>query len=200
MDETARVVARVSAVAALLALAGGIAGERVWGGRARALSLWGFVLASALVWSAARVALAPLRIDAPRGVAGMLGWALFALASAAPALQGRREEERLVDEEPLAPRKGLARGDAVYVVGGALLAAALQVVGWRVATPERALLVRFVALAAGIAVVGAVTDVALARHVPRVQRSRARRLRRAMVALVVLALLGLTGVIFALRD
>jgi hypothetical protein len=130
----------------------------------------------------------------------MLGWALFALASAAPALQGRREEQRLVDEEPLLPRKGLARGDAVYVVGGAVLAAALQLVGWRAPTPERALLVRFVALAAGIAVIGAATDVALARHLSRVTRSRGRRLRRAMAALVVLALLGLTGVIFALRD
>jgi hypothetical protein len=200
MDETARLVSRGAAVAALAALAIGVVGERFWGGRARVLSLWGFVLASALAWSAARVALAPLRIDAPRGVAGMLAWALFAFASAAPALQARREEQRLVDEEPFVPRRVLVRGDAAYVACGVALAAALQVVGWRVPSPERALLVRFVALAAGLAVVGAASDVALARHLQRLTRSPARRLRRSMALLVGLALLGLTGVLFALRD
>jgi hypothetical protein len=196
----APLVAKIAAVAAVLALAGGVFGERLWGGRARTLSLWGFVLACALAWSAAPGALGPLRIDAPRGAAGMIGWALFALASAAPALQGRREEDRLVAGAELVPRKGLARGDAAYVTGGAVIAAALQVIGWRAASAERALLVRFVALAAGLAIIGAVTEVALARHAARVRRSRSRRLRRAMAALVVLAILGLTGVLFALRG
>jgi len=193
-------LAKVAAVVAVLALMGGVAGERAWGGRVRAASLWGFVLSSALVWSAAPAALAPLRIDAPRGVAGMIGWALFAFASAAPALRGRREEERLVEGEELAPRKGLTRWDAAYVTAGALMAAALQLMGWHAASAERALLVRFVALAAGIALIGAATEMAMARHGARVRRSRSRRLRGAMAVLVVLAVLGLTGVLFALRD
>lgn len=193
-------VAKTAAVAAVLALGAGIAGERLWGGRARVLCLWAFVLACALAWSAAPTALGPLRIDAPRGVAGMLGWALFAFASAAPALQSPRDGDRLVDDAVLPPRRGLTRGDAAYVAAGALIAAALQLVGWRVPTPERALLVRFVALAAGLAAVGAATEVALARHATRTVRSRTRRLRGAMATLVVLAILGFTGVLFALRG
>jgi hypothetical protein len=130
----------------------------------------------------------------------MLGWALFALASAAPALEGRRAEARVVDERPLVPRKTFTRGDAGYVAGGAIIAAVLQIIGWRVASAERALLVRFVALAAGLAVIGAATDVALARHVPRVRRSRRRRLRGAMALLVAIAILALAGLLFALRE
>lgn len=197
----APVIAKIAAATAILALLGGVFAERLWDGRVRVASLWGFVLASALAWSAAPAALGPLRIDAPRGIAGMLGWALFAFASAAPALQGRREEQRLVESsEPLVPRKAVAIGDAAYVAGGALIAAALQLIGWRAASAERALLVRFVALAAGLAVIGAATEIALARHSARPKRSPTRRLRRAMAVLVALALLGLTGVLFALRG
>lgn len=196
----ASAVSKVAAIAALVALFAGIAGERVAGGRARVLSMWGFVLGSALAWSAAPAALGPLRIDASRGAAGMIGWALFALASAAPALQGRREADRIADGEELVPRKGIARGDAAYVLAGTSVAVALQLIGWRVASAERSLLVRFAALAAGLAIIGAATDIALARHLARAARPRSRRMREAMAMLVLLAILGFTGVLFALRG
>jgi hypothetical protein len=194
-------VARLAALVAPLWLLAGPAAERRWDARGRVASLWGFVLSCALAWSAAPAAVGPLRIDAPRGVAGMVGWALFALAAAAPALhRGPEDDERIVREAPLVPRRGQSkRVDSAYLAGGAVLAALLQGVGWRVAGAERSLLVRFVALAASLAVVGAATELALARHVRRVPRSRARRLRAAMATLVALALLGLTGVIFGLR-
>jgi hypothetical protein len=197
----ASAVAKVAAILALLILAAGVAAERRWEHRARVAALWGFVLACALAWSAAPAALAPLRIDAPRGLAGMLGWALFALASAAPALQARRADARIVIDEPeLSPRRGLRRGDAAYVAFGAAAAVLLQLFGWRVTTAERALLVRLVALAAGLGLIGAAVDVALARHVPRVVRSSQRRLRRGMATFIVLALLGLTGALFMVRG
>lgn len=192
--------ARGASLVALAALAFGVFGERRWGWAARLASLWGFVLACALTWSAAPFALAPLRVDLPRGIAGMIGWALFAMASAAPALQGTREPGRVALDPDLAPRKGLARGDAAYVAAGALLAGVLQLIGWQVATPERAILVRFVALGAGLALVGGATDIALARHLPRAARSRTRRLRQAMTAFVLLSLLGLAGLIFVVRG
>lgn len=192
--------ARIASLVAIVVLGMGVLGERRWGWRARLASLWGFVLACALTWSAAPAALAPLRIDVPRGMAGMIGWALFAMASAAPALQGTREADRVALDLDLGPRKGLARGDATYVAGGALLAAGLQLFGWQVTSPERAILVRFVALAAGLALVGGATDIALARHLARAPRSRARRFRRALAVFVVLALLGLAGLLFVVRG
>jgi hypothetical protein len=218
----APLLAKVAAVAALAAIALAVAGERRWGSRASVVGLWTFVLASAVTWSAAPAALGPLRIDAPRGLAGMLGWALFAFTSAAPALSGRSEgapaedvppendptvapaqgptEQDREPEAALVPRKVLARGDTLYVAGGALLAVALQTVGWRAPTAERALLVRVVSLAAGIALLGVATDVALARHVPRSTRPPRQRVRRAMALLVALALLALSGLLLALRD
>jgi hypothetical protein len=193
-------LAKCTALVAVLALIGGAAGEHRWGGRVRKPCLWGFVLASALTWSASPASLAPLRIDASRGIAGMMGWALFAFAAAAPVLQSGRDEERRVEREALRPRAGLKRGDAMYVTGGAVMAAAFQLIGWRAATAERALLVRFVALAAGLAVIGASTEIAVARHSPRTERSPGSKLRAAMAALVALLLLGVTGILFAMRG
>ncbi len=85
--------AKVAAIAAPLALGAGVAGERVWGDVARLASLWGFVVASAATWALARGGLGPLHLDGPRGVAGMLGWALFAFTFAGPALRGGSNEE-----------------------------------------------------------------------------------------------------------
>ena len=189
-------LAKTAALAALVARAAGWLGERKWGQRARLGSLWGFVLASAVTWSAAPTALAPLRIDAPRGIAGMLGWALFALALAAPALEARTEPSPLMaGGEPLVARRRLARGDAPYLALAAAVAVSMQLIGWRVAGAERALLVRFVALAAGLAVIDAAATIALARHARRVRRPL--RLRASMFALVLLGMLLLTGLLFA---
>jgi hypothetical protein len=197
----ASVVAKVAAVVALLVLVGSVAAERRWKARARIFGLWGFVLACALAWSAAPAAFAPLRIDAPRGLAGMAGWALFALASAAPALHAREDDDRVVlDDRELLPRRGLGRGDVLYVAVAACVAVVLQLFGWRIAVAERALLVRLVALALGLAILGASVDVALTRHLPRVVRSTQGRMREATGALVVLALLGLVGVLFVVRG
>ena len=64
----------------------------------------------------------------------------------------------------------------------------MQAVGWDVASPERAVLVRLVTVACGVAVVGATTAIALARHAPRVPARGRVRLRRALPWIVVLAL------------
>jgi hypothetical protein len=197
-------LAKAAAVVALLALFGGIAGERAWGARARFVSLWAFVLASALAWSSAPTALGPLRVEPVRGLSGMLGWALFAFASAAPALPAVDPRPDLSGglegEPPVAARGRLGGWDGACVTVGILLAAVMQGVGWRVANVERALLVRFMALAAGLAVIGAATDVVLERRRPRAVLSPARRARRAMPALVLLTLLAIAGLMFALRG
>src|SRR6185503_4004543 len=62
---------------------------RSWTGPtwARIWSVWGFVLSSAIVWSLAPAALSSARLDGVRGALGMVGWALFAFASAGPVLR-----------------------------------------------------------------------------------------------------------------
>ena len=163
-------------------------------------SLWVFVLASALAWLSAPAALRPIRLDTPRGLAGMAGWALFALASAGPALGERQEPGRVVDDAPLEARNRFARGDVAYPLVGGAVALALQLVGWRVTSPERALLVRLVALAAGLAIVGTSAEIALARHAPRGPRSWKARMRTVGGPLSLLAGLALAGLLFASRG
>ena len=201
------VLAKAVALGALVALGCGVIGERRLGAWVRIASLWGFVLASAVVWSICPAGLGPAHVDGARGLAGMLGWALFAFASAAPALRVEAPEEGpegVAAPAARIPPGTLARreagGDGAYVAAGAATAAALQTVGWRVAGAERALLVRFVALAAALAIIGAATEIALARRAPRAISSPARRISRASAALVALALLGVAGLLLLTSD
>lgn len=181
--------AKVAAMAGLVALGLGVSMERRWGARARHVAVWGLSLTSGLVWALVPTALSPARLDVVRGVAGMLGWALFAFACAAPALKrDPNPGARLVDEAPMRPRMQLRRGDGAYVAGGVILAVALQGVGWQVATPERALLIRLVAVASGIAVLGTATSISLARHGRAAAAPMRRRFRRALPWIVALVM------------
>jgi hypothetical protein len=166
---------------------------------ARVWSVWGFVLSSAIVWALVPGALSSARVDAVRGALGMVGWALFAFASAGPALRPDPDAAgRIVAGTPLKPRSSLPRGDGVYVTAGVLLALALQAVGWGIAVPERAVLVRVVTIACGVAVLGATTSIALARHAARVPASRAVRLKRAAPWLALLAMAAVSGALLTL--
>jgi hypothetical protein len=178
----------------------GLRSLRSWTGPmwARIWSVWGFVLASAIVWALVPGALSAARVDAVRGVLGMVGWALFAFASAGPALRSDADAAaRVVAGATLKPRSELPRGDLGYVLVGIVLALGLQVVGWGIAVPERAVLVRLVTVVSGIAVLGATTSIALARHGRRVPAARSLRVRRALPWIVLLALLLGSGLFFS---
>jgi hypothetical protein len=58
-------------------------------------------------------------------------------------------------------------------------------------------LVRLVTVVAGVAVLGATTSIALARHGARVPASRGLRLRRGLPWVVLLALFALSGLAWA---
>jgi hypothetical protein len=194
----APLIAKIVAILGVGCLAAAIVVERRTPRWARPTSVWGLVLTSLLVWLLVPAAMLPNHLDAPRGVAGMIGWALFAFASAAPALPRDAESARVVAGQPLRPRTPIPRGDAWFILGGTACALALQAIGWRVAVPERALLVRIVALAAGLAIVGAATQIAMARHGKRHRPSRKTRVRRSVVALTALGVLAVAGVLLLL--
>jgi hypothetical protein len=166
---------------------------------ARLLSVWGLVSTSLLVWIAVPASsLSPLRIDVVRGVAGMAGWALFAFASAAPALANPPSEPATTSSRALRPRSRVPRGDARILWIGFCMAGLTQAVGWRVVEPERAILVRLLGLAGGLAAVGAAASIIAARHVARKAESPGRRTKRAMVPLIGLGLLLAGGVVVTL--
>ena len=189
-------VAKAAALAALFALSLGFASIR-FGRRMRRTGFWAFVLSCTAVWVAVPSALGVLRVDVVRGIAGMLGWALFGLTSAAPArpiVTGPATRAR-----PLSPRQVLARGDELYLGIGALGAIAIQTVGWRVPSVERALLVRFVVVASGLAVLATSAELALARHKRRAELVSLVQLRSARPHFVVLSVLAIAGVLSAAR-
>lgn len=166
---------------------------------ARIWSVWGFVLSSAIVWALVPTALSSARLDSARGVLGIVGWALFAFASAGPALRSNADaESRIVAGTALKPRSELPGGDGAYVVGGVVIALGMQLIGWGIGVPERAVLVRLVTVVCGIAVLSALTNLALARHATRVPAARRVRLRRAMPWVLLLVLLGGSGVVLSL--
>ena len=190
----APLIAKLIALAGLGCLGAAIILERSQPTWSRAVSVWGLVLTSTVVWALAPAALSPARLEAARGVAGMIGWALFAFASAAPALKRDDSHKLLVAGAPLRPRASIPRGDAIFLAGGIILALFLQTIGWHALVPERALLVRLVALASGLAVLGGATSIALARHGRRAPAKRKLRVRRALVWLLGLAVLAAVGI------
>ncbi len=159
---------------------------------ARLVSVWGLVITSALVWS-----LATPRVDLMRGISGVLGWGLFAYASAAPTFRRSSAEPRFDEADDLRPRATSPSGDRYYVLSAAVCAVALQLVGWGPMVPERALLVRLVTLAASVALVSQMTNVALARHKRGRAAAPSTRRRAVVVALSGVVLVAILGIVVA---
>jgi len=129
-----------------------------------------------------------------------VGWGLFAFASAGPSLRAdANASARIVAGSALKPRSELPRGDGAYVAAGVLLALGMQSVGWSVASPERAVLVRLVTVVCGVAVLGATTSIALARHQTRTLATGKQRLRRGLPWVVILALCLGSGLLVTFR-
>lgn len=195
----APVVAKVAALCGMGLLAFAPALERKRPTVARIVSVWGLVATSLFVWVLAPASfLAPSHTDAVRGIAGMIGWGLFALASCAPALPRRLRDKPSSSVQALQRRGDSGKIDALILGIGFGAAGLLQGVGWTVDVPERALLVRLVALATGAMIVGASSSLVVARHLPRKPERAARRVKRAVVPLVVFGLLAVAGAVYTL--
>lgn len=188
---------KVAGIFALGSLVAALLFDRA--GKYRFASFWAFVGLCALVWLLAPSMVLAGAFQGVRGLSGVLGWALYAVACAAPALSWRANRKPpIVDDEPpkeasLAPRSRLARSEQIIVGIGAIAALGLQGVGWSVPSPERAVLVRVTTLAAGVALVHTAATLATARHYERAAPAR-RRVERAALPLFILVALLLVGV------
>ena len=174
-------------------------GIRSWTGPtwARIWSVWGFVLSSAIVWALVPGALSSAHFDGIRGALGVVGWGLFAFASAGPSLKPDPDAAgRVVAGATLKPRSELPRGDAIYVLAGVVLALGMQAVGWGIVVPERAVLTRLVTIAAGVGVLGATTSIALSRHSARIAASGRIRFRRTLPWAALLFVMVAAGTLF----
>jgi hypothetical protein len=179
-------VATVFATLAFLALLRGVVTDVLVRGKpgsektlegSRTLTLFSFATLSLVTWIVDTDALSPVRLSAARGVAGMLGWALFAYACSAPVVEPVTEPARV--EAGMRARGRVERGDAIFV--------------------------RVVTLGAGILVLGGVGTFVAARHGaktdpnPRVrQRSSRAPLPLGWVVALVLLLTG--GIFYALTQ
>jgi hypothetical protein len=190
-------LARIAGGAAFLCLGLGAVLEPRFGQRARYASLWGFFIACGGVWASVPALLSPSHLDAPRQVAGTLGWGLFAFASAAPPLPRAASSAVATVDPTLHAHRLSPRGEWLYAAAGTIIALSMQLVGLQVVSPERALLVRFVTLAAGLATIGASTELAFSRRAPRGRRSPRARLRSVFAPMVLLVILLLAGVLVA---
>ena len=188
-------IAGLAGAVALVALIASIPAGARWAVRERDVSLWTFVLSCAVTWSLAPASLNSHQFDWVRGGAGVLGWALFGLAWAAPPILPVESTATVRLEPSMAGRRPLPGGDSLYLAFGAGAAAVMQLVGWGIGPPERALLVRFAALAAGIGVLGGVAEVAAVRFGARRPRNSRIGLRRLLVWGTVLALLVFAGLL-----
>ena len=190
--------ATLAASLALVVLAYGTATAR------RTFSLFVFCAACVVTWMSNPDALSPVHLGMPRAVAGMVGWALYAYAWAAPVVEPAEGPPARIEAGPSA-RGGVAKGDAFYVLGAAVLALGLQLFGWDVEVPERAMFVRAMTLAAGVILLGLAGAHVATRHAPAPVvppgKARVRVLPRQPVPfgwLVALTLLIVAGILYVL--
>ncbi len=155
---------KMLSLVALLSLAAAVVLEPKKARQARAISVWGLTVSSIGVWALNSTPLEAQHFASARAYSGMLGWGLFAYASAAPALGTRLTA--FVEPGLLKPRAKIVKGDLWYLAGGAAAAVLLQTIGWHVLAPERAILIRVTMLAAGLGIIGAAVSLSLARRLP----------------------------------
>lgn len=154
-------VAKLAALLAIATLAAGVVLERIspsppGGARVRPIIFWVFVLSCGIAWLVVPEGLVAPQMSPARAIAALMGWALFAHACAAPAI-AKAPDARI--EPGLSGRAPPSRFGAFAIVLSAIVALGLQTIGWSVAAPERAVLLRLVTLASGVALVTATATV-----------------------------------------
>jgi hypothetical protein len=178
--------------------------------QSRTLTLFSFSAMSLVTWILDDGELSPVHLGIARGMAGMLGWALFAYACSAPVVEPvtTAPNGHAVRVEAGGRARGrVERGDALFVLGGAVLALALQLVGWNVTSTTRAIFVRVTTLGAAVMLLGGIGAYVSTRHgeEPREKNLRARVRIKGQRPLplgwvIALLLLLAAGILYVLTD
>jgi hypothetical protein len=204
---------RYLALLALFALLVGSVLSIRWPAPARMLGVWLFLALCTGVWASAGVRAGGPLLDPVQGIAGSLGWALFALGWAGDGgtAWGRSvaDDPSALGGPPLAPRSLLWRG-APWLVAISIVAAAvlLALAFWAPGRP-RALFGHAAAISGAVALVGSASEIAVRRPPARQPSEPGRlasgergpwraRLYAARAPLTLLATLGLLGAAYAL--
>jgi len=192
--------ARSASIAALVALALGPWLSTARPALGRALGIHAFIGFSLVTWTLAVRAGAPLAPEPVRAAFGGLGWMVYAFGwgELARPLRVPEDDPHVLGGSALSPRALLPRrASAVFAIGvaGALL---LVILAWRVARTPQSVMAHAVALAAGLWMLSAATEIALT-ETPKPRGSNSERLARVSGTLSVLVLLlglGLLWMVF----
>lgn len=195
-------VARVTAMAALVALVAGpvVVFERPRLGRV--LGVFLFVASSVATWLLLGSGVGVQHLEPLRASLGAVGWALFAFGWGSVRRAGSIPEEdpHVIRGEPLPARGRLPWSAQLVYSIGLVGAVVVLLLAWRVARPAQALLAQAAAVAAAIALVGAAARVAVERGRERSFPAPQPRLNAAARPLAMaLLLLGLGFVWLLLR-
>ncbi len=181
--------AHAAAVLGLLAVLVAPLVERTRPGAARLFAGWGLVAGAIATW-----ALGPesrLRaFDAVRGIAGLLGWALFTLALASPAVSRAKSLEEGGSPSPA------VSWDSVVAAVGVILGLSLQLPGWSIVDRDRSLLLRVLALAGSLALISASCAIGVAIVRYRETKPSKKRRDAALLWTILAVLLGGGGAAF----
>jgi hypothetical protein len=204
-------LARSLAFLSVSALLCGSALSVRWPVPSRILGVWSFVALCAGAWASAKLPAGAPMLDPVQGIAGSLGWGLFALGWASDGGAARRAAGPSVPvERSLSPRSRPWSG-AVFVVAFAIAAAAVLLgIAFWVSGRGRALFAHAAASSGAVALVVAAAEIVVRQRPARHQGGTGggsgiesvgwrAGLDGAKAPLILVATLVLLGVAYALR-
>ena len=172
----------VTALLALLCLVVGTILAREHQTTGIVLGIYGFLAASVATWLLNKTSLHVDRVDAWRAGAGSIGWALYALGWGTPWRIGHHPEDdpRVQLFPKLAARQPPRFRTALSVAIGTLGALVCVLMAWRIADPDRAVLLHGAALACSVGMISASASVGVSQGEQRHPMAPRERLRSAI--------------------
>lgn len=187
------------AIAAPVALAGGVLLSRRFPDVGRSVTMIGFLGFCCITWLSMGDAINIAALEPIRSALGALGWLVFGLSWGSVRQPGAIPEDHprfLRSAEPLLPRRALPRLTVPVFAMAVVCALSPWLVAWTVARREQALLAHALGLGAALWLLVSGVNIAVAagtRHLPRPPKAR---LNSALAALAWACALGAVGALY----